>query len=1492
MEKTGRKKYSICFMTVFVLLFLLLSVSMTAHAVDKNRSGSYRTNYTKTGNKANDMVAIALAQKGANYKSAYDGQPWCSYFVSDVARLAGCSNVIPGDGYCGNVYYSILRAGGQKVTSPRAGDIVFYYCNACSGGCGCGAPWVHIGIMTSSTQSVEGNYGGVVSYPVTSYSHHYGHSTGNGGITRLYLRPNYGGSSDDIKFKQDTKYDAVKGFRGYTCVTGNVELRQSDLATRIGDIYPTDECTVHELYTNGWCKVTCPWNDGGTRTGYTKISNFIQTPTAAIGNYTSSDYINLYSKANLAAQIYRIYPGDKCLTIGTSGSATQVFMPMSGKGYYELGWAKLTSPEVLRRDTRYPVNFKCRILSDSNSAVSAYEYVNSGYVGHVYVDDDCVIQEVYTNGWCKFSCPFYGKIQTVYGKFSDFSACNIEPYSLKAPKYAETWYKSNKAVKVGWVDVGDDITVIAKSGNVSQIIYPADVGKRCGWIDTSALTAQYTVKYDANGGTGTPSSQTAEIGAEITLPVPGSAGPKKTGYTFAGWTDAEGKVLYAGGSRYRGSGNITLYAVWRQNVYYITYVAGSGEDVPEQEQKYGEAIKAAGSPGGMLQQIYVVNGIGECMEEDTVTLERPFLSWNTKEDGTGTTVKAGADYTPNKDVILYAQYKKASFTSETLPKAPDRTGYTFAGWYDAKEGGKKIEAGKEISAELSGIYAHWTAKTYTVTYDANGGEGAPEAQTKTFAEILTLSEDKPTRKGYTFKGWGLNAESAEAVYESGGEYKENKDKTLYAIWDEVKADLDSIIVSRQPNKTTYEYGEELNTEGLELTLTYSDDTTKNVASGYTVSGYDSKKAGEQTLTVAYGGKTASFDVTVKEQPEDKIAVVTFGNVIKAAPGEEIQMDIQLTKNPGFSFMMLRLSYDTEALEFVGAENKTEGNHLFVTEDVIMWDSGKDVTVGAATQVSMGTAVFRVKPGISLTNGQAQTNVGIESLSCYNEKEQEVALKAVEGTVFVDTVEYGDVNRDGEINDGDVQAIREIVAKESEYQKEADVNGDGIIDGRDIIRLNQYLADNSVKLGYDPSKAIGSNGEAVFNNDIKLSVADVSEVKDNMVTMKIMMDENPGVASLSIYMNYDQDAMELVGAENGTVVSGTLAQDEEDKALLTWTTDTVSKATGTLASLTFRLKDGTEVGGYPVAAIVSECYDGSEKSHFGMSAESYILVPMGEVAAEKIELDQTQLALEGGEAAELTANVTPLDATDKTVIWKSSDEKVAAVSGDGQVRALKKGTAMVKASIQGKMAKCAVTVTSDAPEDDRINILAPDDTKKEDVPATNVTYKLSSETSSSKIAAGKKVKMKLTDSDGRTLDNSKITWTSSNSKVASVDSKGIVRFKKKTGGKKVVITAVMKDGSGQSWKFTLRSMKGSVKSVKISGKKSVKAGKSIKLKAVVKTTKGSANKKVIWTSSNTKLAKVSSSGKVTAVKGAKGKVKITAKATDGSGKKKTVTIRVK
>ena len=178
--------------------------------------------------------------------------------------------------------------------------------------------------------------------------------------------------------------------------------------------------------------------------------------------------------------------------------------------------------------------------------------------------------------------------------------------------------------------------------------------------------------------------------------------------------------------------------------------------------------------------------------------------------------------------------------------------------------------------------------------------------------------------------------------------------------------------------------------------------------------------------------------------------------------------------------------------------------------------------------------------------------------------------------------------------------------------------------------------------------------------------------------------------------------------------------------------------------------------------------------------------------------------------------------------------------------------------------------------------------------TNVTSsqpKLTITGTTRKVAAGKKTKLQVKTSSG-VVNPSNLIWTSSNKKVATVNSSGVVTFKKKTGGKRVVITAALKNNRNAKATYKLTATKNPVTKITISGKKTMKINKSQRLKAKV-SGKSGAYKTVKWTSSNNKYATVTSKGQVKALKAGKGKtVTITASALDGSGKKARFKIKLK
>ena len=90
------------------------------------------------------------------------------------------------------------------------------------------------------------------------------------------------------------------------------------------------------------------------------------------------------------------------------------------------------------------------------------------------------------------------------------------------------------------------------------------------------------------------------------------------------------------------------------------------------------------------------------------------------------------------------------------------------------------------------MYAQWRKATYTVSYNANKGTGAPAAQTKIYGEPLTLSTTVPTREGHTFSGWGLTSSASMPTYSPGDTYSTDQSLLLYAVWDTAFSPFTSI----------------------------------------------------------------------------------------------------------------------------------------------------------------------------------------------------------------------------------------------------------------------------------------------------------------------------------------------------------------------------------------------------------------------------------------------------------------------------------------------------------------------------------------------------------------------------------------------------------------------------------------------------------------------------------------------------------------------------
>ena len=148
-----------------------------------------------------------------------------------------------------------------------------------------------------------------------------------------------------------------------------------------------------------------------------------------------------------------------------------------------------------------------------------------------------------------------------------------------------------------------------------------------------------------------------------------------------------------------------------------------------------------------------------------------------------------------------------------------------------------------------------------MSYNANGGSGAPSGQIKTYGTTLTLSSTKPTRSGYDFLGWSTSSTATSATYSAGGSYTSNASTTLYAVWAKTNYEF-SISNLTVSDSEPYRYGEitvKVRTDSWDQRNAYSDIPVQLY--------YDGQLVSTQYVDFAvYGGANLTFTLYVGDTP--------------------------------------------------------------------------------------------------------------------------------------------------------------------------------------------------------------------------------------------------------------------------------------------------------------------------------------------------------------------------------------------------------------------------------------------------------------------------------------------------------------------------------------------------------------------------------------------------------------------------------------------------
>ncbi len=304
----------------------------------------------------------------------------------------------------------------------------------------------------------------------------------------------------------------------------------------------------------------------------------------------------------------------------------------------------------------------------------------------------------------------------------------------------------------------------------------------------------YTVIFDSMGGTELEPYHNVGSGTTIKQPED----PKWTGRDFSGWyLDRDYKTPWNFDDSLVTE-DTTLYAKWSTDEYTVTFDSMGGGTINPIKANYGDLVTEPKPP-----------------EKEGFT----FGGWYTDKD----TLKDKWDFASKKidsDVTLYAKWGNETHTvrffissdapsssvppvtdvafNATIaePKAPERTGFDFTGWYEDPGLTTPWDFSKDTVTEDITLYAGWRTERFTVTFNSGEGSSVPP---ETSVKGLTVDRPSdPIREGYQFDGW-----YKDTTFRKPWDFKRDTvtgDITLYAKWSSVtpeKPDVPSIHIGGQ-----------------------------------------------------------------------------------------------------------------------------------------------------------------------------------------------------------------------------------------------------------------------------------------------------------------------------------------------------------------------------------------------------------------------------------------------------------------------------------------------------------------------------------------------------------------------------------------------------------------------------------------------------------------------------------------------------------------------
>ena len=729
---------------------------------------------------------------------------------------------------------------------------------------------------------------------------------------------------------------------------------------------------------------------------------------------------------------------------------------------------------------------------------------------------------------------------------------------------------------MGWTDN------IESSEPLNECVITKDTVLYAIWVANEDVV--YTVYYDNNGGESVSSeSKEFHLNTQADLSVTAS----REGYSFLGWNTEEdaNEAL----TDYLVTSDVTLYAIWVKDegglIGNNTWAIKNGKLIVSGDGVIPDFTTPADAPWypfrNSITSIEIADGVTSIGSNAFAKLNQV-----TSIEIADTVARIGdyafhfctslKDISINKNVELgnsvFANSGVDSVTIESgIKKLPTNA---FANCEDIANVSIPVSV-TDTNNAFSGTHIE------KITYSGTRTQFERIMEGLSFDEVECLAEGET----YTADDFIDHTVPVESIT------LENRHMGLEI------GDTATIIATVLPENATDQTLAWASSNDLAVTVDQNGTVTA-VAVGVSEISATSADGKVKAICTVYVSKAANLT-----------EATLYASNVTAKNSETFEMAVSLQNNPGIASMRVKVDYNDAVMQLIDVEDMGLLGDAFHSTDydttpyTLYWDNGI-ASENFTANGDIAKLTFKVYDNVEAGEYPITVTCDYDNADAIDCNLEVVQIETVEGNVSIESFLYGDVDDNEKVNALDSAILSRFIAKWQGVTVNldaADVNKDTKVNALDSAILKRHVA-NWAEYRSLPYVMNGISLFAVDSNQPEesgtLSVSSAEGRVGDTVDVYVSLDDNPGIVTMRLDVDYDQEALELIGVEDLGILPGEVHSLEYGlyPYVLYWDNGAAQSdftQTGKLVRLTFLVKENAKTGDH----VVSVSYDANNYDIF-------------------------------------------------------------------------------------------------------------------------------------------------------------------------------------------------------------------------------------------------------------------------------------------------------